>query len=196
MKIIGIRQASLAIAATAVLVGGAYSVAGQTNGEPERFTAVAQDINRGTQTPVDIVINKWSTDAERDRLMSALMDKGSDALLSELQKAPTVGRINSPGHLGWDLHYARRVALPEGGERVVIATDRPVGFWEAANSTRSLEYPFTVIEMRLNRDGEGQGKMSVAAKITGDKESHLITIENWDTQPVTLTQVKRERRSE
>ena len=83
--------------------------------------------------------------------------------------------------------------LPDGGERVVLVTDRRIGFWEAANQPRSIDYPFTVIELRLNRDGEGEGKMSIATKIIADKENNIVTLENFETQPVRLTNVKREK---
>lgn len=29
--------------------------------------------------------------------------------------------------LGYDLHYASQTLLPDGGRRIVIATDRPIG---------------------------------------------------------------------
>jgi hypothetical protein len=76
---------------------------------------------------------------------------------------------------------------------VILLTDRRIGFWEAANRPRSIDYPFTVIELRLNRDGEGEGKMSVATKIIADKESNMVTLENYDIQPVLLTNVRREK---
>ena len=83
--------------------------------------------------------------------------------------------------------------LPEGGERIVLVTDRRIGFWEAANQPRSIDYPFTVIELRINRDGEGEGKMSIATKVIYDKKDNMITLENFQTQPVQLTNVKREK---
>jgi hypothetical protein len=83
--------------------------------------------------------------------------------------------------------------LPDGGERVVLITDRRIGFWEAANQPRSIDYPFTVIELRLNRDGEGEGKMSIATKIMLDKKENMITLENYETSPVRLTNVRREK---
>jgi len=82
--------------------------------------------------------------------------------------------------------------LPDGGERVVLVTDRRIGFWEASNQPRSIDYPFTVIELRLNADGEGEGKMSVATKVIYDKEHDMISLENYDIQPVQLTTVKRQ----
>jgi hypothetical protein len=181
-----------------VALASVPGVFAQTNGSPERYTATAVNMNArgGAATgTIDIVVNRWSTDAERDKLMKVLMDQGAEKLLDALQSMPRVGYFRSPNSVGWDLHFARRIPQPEGGERVVIATDRRIGFWEAANRPRSIDYPFTVIELRLNRDGEGEGKISVATKIIPDKENNIITLENYDIQPVQLTTVKRERAS-
>jgi hypothetical protein len=95
----------------------------------------------------------------------------------------------------WDLRFAWKTPQPDGGERVVLATDRRISFREAFRQTRSLDYPFTVIELRLNRDGEGEGMMSLATRIIPDKEANTVTLENWGTQPVTLTFVRREKMS-
>jgi hypothetical protein len=65
----------------ALSAGLAGTARAQTNGVGERFSAVAVDLDRGTQTRVDIVIERWSSDAEQQRLMSVLMDKGADKLL-------------------------------------------------------------------------------------------------------------------
>src|SRR3954447_4476046 len=178
---------------SAVLLTAAGSA--QTNGTPERFTATAMNINNGSAGNIDITVSRWSTDADRDKLMTVLNEKGPEKLVDALQDMPAVGHFGAPGNLSWDIHFARRVPLPEGGERVVLITDRRIGFWEAANQPRSIDYPFTMIELRLNADGEGEGKLSVATKITSDPEHNIVTLENWDTTPVRLTNVKRERAS-
>jgi hypothetical protein len=98
--------------------------------------------------------------------------------------------------LGWDIQFARRRSLPDKGERVVLVTGRRISFWEATRQPRSIDYPFTVIELRLNSQGMGEGKMSVATKIIADKANNIITLENYDLQPVQLTNVKRERESQ
>ena len=121
-----------------------------------------------------------------------MLEKGPEKLLDALQDARPVGHFGAPGKLSWDLRFARRTPLAEGGERVVLVTDRPISFREAVNQPRSFEYPFTVIELRLNKDGEGEGKMSIATKVIPDKEQNVITLENYDLQPVQLTNVKRE----
>jgi hypothetical protein len=69
----------------------------------ETFTATTANVS-GVGRPglgtVDIVIERWSTDGERDRLVSVLKDKGPDALLSALQKMPRVGHIRTPTSMG------------------------------------------------------------------------------------------------
>ena len=75
----------------------------------------------------------------------------------------------------------------------LLATDRRIGFWEASNQPRSIDYPFTIVELHLNNDGEGEGKLSLATKVTMDKTHTAITLENYSTQPVLLQSVKRER---
>ena len=47
----------------------------------------------------------------------------------------------------------------------MLATDRPIGFWEATRRPRTIDYPFTVIQMEIDRDGEGKGTLSYATKI-------------------------------
>jgi len=163
------------------------------NGGPEHFTAFAVDISNtapgSNTTTVDIVINRYSSDADRDRLLAAL-DKGQEALLSELQKMPAVGYITTPGSLRYDIHFARQRPSPEGGRNVYVMTDRRIGMWEASNRPRSFDYPFTLLQLQIDKDGNGVGKASIATKITKAVDG-TIELENFSDQPVRLTQVKK-----
>ena len=182
--------ALIAIGAAAILSFGASA---QTMGTPERYTASAFNLNNGRTGTIDITINRWSTDKQRDALMAVVVEKGPEKLLDALQDMPAMGHFGAPGNLSWDIHFARKMPLADGGERVVLITDRRINFWEARNQPRSIDYPFTVIELHLNRDGEGEGKMSIATKVIYDKKENMITLENFQTTPVQLTNVKRER---
>lgn len=159
---------------------------------PLRLTAVAVNMsNVGRPGPfrVDISVTRWSTEAERKGLLTTFFEKGPDKLLDTLQDVEPVGRINAPGALGWDLRFALHQPEPEGGSRIVLVTDRPVTFWEARNRPRTVDYPFTLIELRLKRDGTGEGKASVATKITYNKSTQTVELENYASEPLRLTNV-------
>jgi hypothetical protein len=166
---------------------------------PARYSAVAISSGgpRTTSgaTRVDIQIDRWSTDAERQRLLEALK-QGQDALLAALRDLKPVGRINTPGNLGYDLHYANQVAGDEGGHRLFIATDRPISFWEATSRPRSINYPFTFIEMRMTRDGVGEGRLTLATRVSASLDGRYIELENYAAQPVQLNEIRRVDRTE
>jgi hypothetical protein len=172
-------------------------MAAQSNmAHPEKFTAYAINSSNMTVHPqasqVDITINRWSTDADRDNLLQILRSKGQDALLDALQKMPVVGYINTPGSLRYDLHFARQIPQAEGGRRIVLGTDRYIGTWEAANRPRTVDYPFTVIELQLDKNGQGKGWASLYTKVTAT-ESGNIELENFTNEPVMLNDVKQEK---
>jgi hypothetical protein len=179
----------------------------QTKGDQLEITAFAvnmSNIATGANAVVDIRINQWSTEEERERLIATMLEKGQDQLLRELTRTPIKGRFRIPGiqgpdphqlRLGHDLHYAWQTPLPDGGRRIVIATDRYIGFREAANQPRTTDYPFTLIEIRVNKEGKGEGKMAVATKISFDKKKKQIELENYSTEPVRLNNLQMKVKS-
>src|SRR3982751_5995954 len=136
---------------------------------PVRMTAFAinmSNIATGTSGTAEITIEHWSTAEERKQLIETLMEKGQDALLDSIQKAKSKGRLRFPtwqgpdphqALLGWDLRYAWHTPLPEGAHQIVLGFDRYIGFWEARNQPRTVDYPFSLLEIRVNKDGEGEG---------------------------------------
>jgi hypothetical protein len=160
----------------------------------ERFSAFAVDIStmtsRARTSPVDIVINRWSTDAERDQLLSVLQDKGQDALLTAVQKLPAVGYISTPGSLRYELHFARQTDEAEGGRSLFLMTDRYVGAWEASNRPRTIDYPFSLFNLQIDKAGNGEGNATLFTKIRQAKDG-TIELENFANQPVKLNLVKK-----
>jgi hypothetical protein len=167
----------------------------QSTPPPEDFTALAVamgNVGPAQPTTVDISITRWSTEEERARLITTLVEKGADALLEELRDTEPVGRIRTLDSVGYDLRFAHQAPLEGGGRRVVIATDRPIAFWEAREQPRSRDYPFTMIELRLKPNGKGEGKLSIATKIV--PVGKTIYLEDYGTQPVLLTNVQARKR--
>lgn len=182
------------VAATVISLSAALPAAQSNIAGPEKFTAFAVDISntapRARTSTVDLTINRWSTDAERDRLLTIFRDKGQEALLSALQKLPVVGAITTPGSLKYDVHFARERQEAEGGRMIFLMTDRYIGAWEAANRPRTIDYPFTLIQLQVDKDGKGVGKASVATKIT-EAADGTIELENFSNQPVALNEVRK-----
>lgn len=179
-------------AVLAAALAAAAPAARSSDGGPEKFTAFAVDISntapRANTTPVDITINRWSSDADRDRLIAAFREKGQAGLLAQLQKLPVIGYFNTPGSLRYDLRFARQRPEAEGGRMIFLMTDRYIRTWEAFNQTRTLDYPFTLIQLQVDKDGNGVGKASVATKITQDPDGTIV-LENFSSQPVMLNEV-------
>jgi hypothetical protein len=203
------------IASSLTLAGAALAVSTVTSASPQadkpalelplRLTAFAVSMGTvatGANQVMDIRIKRWSTQAERENLITTAVEKGQDALLRALQKMPDHGRISIPGwrgpdphnaRLGWTLHYAFMTPGEDGGYRIGIATDRYIGMWEARNQPRTIDYPFSLIEIRLGSDGKGVGKMAVATKIDFDKKKKQLVLENYSSEPVRLNEVKIEK---
>jgi hypothetical protein len=162
------------------------------------FAVNMSNIGPGSAGVVEFKIDRWSTAEERQKLITTMIEEGPNKLLSLLQDLPAKGRMRFPNYmgpdpnnlrLGWDLKYTWTTPLPEGGHRVVIALDRYMSFREVRNQSRTVDYPFTLIEIRLGKDGKGQGKMAYAAKITFDKKKNTVELENYSSEPVRLNEV-------
>ncbi len=191
MKVQFLSVAGALLLACAAAVAQSQSQA--LAGEPEDISAAIianNELASGLGT-VQIRINHWSTDADRTRLLTMLRESGPQALLRELQKLPAVGTIRTPNSIGYDLHYARQTAVGDG-RRIVIATDRPIGYLEATNQGRTLDYPFTLIQMQLDSQGKGTGTMSYATKIVVNDD--MIELEDLASAPFRLTNIEAKKR--
>ena len=181
----------------AVMLLSSAGLSGQTNRPAaERLTAVAVDLG-GTLTArvstahVEITIDRWSSRAEQQRVSAALRGQGTDKLLDVMRDLRPVGRIQVDNNLGWDLRFAQ-VEQTGDGRKIVLATDRPVTFYEAWNASRISDYPFTFIELAVNGDGHGQGKLMPATRVTASGDGRFVFLEAYD-QAVQLNDVKTER---
>jgi hypothetical protein len=187
------NREKFALAGLALLLALGSAIAAPEPATPLRLTAYA--INLGANHPaaragvVEIVIERWSSDAERSELLNAFRQHGQDGLLKALQENPRVGYIRTPDTVAWDLHYAHVSEDPNGGRRIFLATDRRIAFWEAFNNTRSLNYPFTLAEIHLGPNGHGEGQLSIATKVVADANGRFLHLENFSFEPTRLEDV-------
>jgi len=172
---------------------------------PEEYSGTTVNMTPGAGTALSIQVLRWSTDTDREKIMPALTatpatpgaaDKGQPDLAKILQETPTVGYIWTGGSLGYSLKYAHRQAMPDGGEQIVVVTERPLGSWErtgpwkASTGGNTSDHPFTVIELRVNKSGEGQGKMSLSTAFAVDDKTKALALVNYASAAILLKDVK------
>jgi len=120
-----------------------------------------------------------------------------EALTAALGDTPSLGTLWSSESTGYAIHYATRTADPDGTEHFTLLTDRRLGssnnLWKpvGASAANASTYDFSLIELRVNAKGEGEGKASITGKVVVDGAAKTIALENSAAAPVVLRNVKR-----
>ena len=184
------RLALCALVLTCAFGWYSASVLGQTHGAPEQFSASFVDLNTGRTGPIQISVTRWSTADDQKTLRQALFKNGQDGLLEAVRDMRSVGRIYTPGSIGYDLRYSEMRRLPDGKREIILAADRPMTFREIVERPISAEYPFTWVQFTMRPDGTGEGKLAVAARIIGEEADELIEVQDFAISPVRLQNIR------
>ena len=168
------------------------AAAGQSDqAKPEHFSATVfgqSGMSLGKSAVLNIYVNGYSSDQEVEQLAATLKDGGSDALLSAIQKMKEKGRVSTTGKVGWAVSVVRQHPT-EKGRKIVMFSDRPIGFYEATKAPRSKQYEFGMLVLNINDDGTGDGLLYGACKVKFTKDDQL-EMEYFSTAPARLIGVK------
>jgi hypothetical protein len=151
---------------------------------PAPESTVDPDTNR-----LDVVIDRWSTDADRDQVIKMIAGNGVGNLLDAFRTSPRAGTLHWPAGTQYAVYYARREARADGGSDVVLVVDRPLWMWWDT-TTGSTSYPFSVIHIRLGKDGNGEGRVSLNVPVTSDTALG-VALADFSKAPVVLADVRR-----
>jgi hypothetical protein len=201
-------RAFAAVAAVLLLSAGLVPLGAQLPDVPFTMRAFAVNMTnvqvpRGNAGVMQIRITGWSPAATRQRLIDTFLAKKQDGLLSALQKEKSKGRMSFPNwqgpdpqnyRLGWDLRYAAHEPLPDGGERIVIMTDRQMSMWEVRERPRSFDYPFALMEIRIPKEGKGEGRAFGATQILFDKKKNQIVLEQYSAGDIRLNEIEIDKK--
>ena len=186
----------VAVGIALLLFAGA--VVGQEQ-ERETFRALARHMGTGPsgQTTIQISIDRFSSDEEHDHMLEVIMNEDNQTIADELGDMDSVGFLRVTGRAAtrgtgsWQLRYARQVQ--QGDTRVIrLATNRPILFVEAVRRpTRTWDSQTTLIELRLDENGEGDGVLMAGVEFTVDAKNNQITLSHLSSSPVELTNVRR-----
>jgi hypothetical protein len=195
----GGEMKNLVVVALLLLVGGIFqlpAVAEDNDAEKDvhymGLLIGTGGIAGGASESIDIYVDAFTSAEEVMRLLNILNEKGQDGLASELERKD-VGRIVTPmgpTNPGGNVNIAvARKFKSEAGSVVRLFTARPMSFLERNVGGRSLEHPFGLIELQLDKDGNGQGAVIVAAKVKITKEGRL-ELESLGGQYIKITNVR------
>lgn len=116
-------------------------------------------------------------------------------LTAALGKAPTVGYLWTNEVVGYSIKYAFRAPLSDGGERIILVTDRRIGGgkagWKPTATAPATDYEFTLIEMKMDSKGSGEGKTTLSSTIAFDSGAKTLALENYAAAPAVFVNVKR-----
>lgn len=193
------RGIGVAVASAAVL-GGASLMEAQEAPKPTLEIFTASIVDAGAREPsekergdlIHVIIERWSTEEERQALVQAFEQKGADGLLAALRKTEPLGTLRKSIARSWDLHYAVQVPTADGGRRIIVGTDRWVDYWEADREEKA-SYPFTLIELHLDKEDKGDGRIAPATKISRSQDGKNFEIEHYSAEPLLLRDVRKQK---
>ncbi|MFQ5350561.1 MAG: hypothetical protein ACE5EG_08985 [Thermoanaerobaculia bacterium] len=155
----------------------------------ERFRARAYNVDWGGATNLDISIYEWTTPEERDGLFKTFSEQGGVAFYTALQRTTDKGFLKLPRSTGRDTRYAWQAEV-EGRRRIVLATDRPMGFLGLSRQSNGGGRSFTLVVLDLDpATGGGTGTVIGGTELSVDRETGL-RIEKTASPPTKLTKVR------
>lgn len=144
-----------------------------------------------TATNFTVRLNSFTPAAEVENILSTLRNGGQDQLMRTISKEK-LGTVQIGTQLGRDINAAW-ITEEDEGRKITILFERWVGFSELRYGARSLDYPFTYLEIFLDDRGKGEGTLIPAAKVRY-KGGKTIEVENFGIYPARLTNIEGRRR--
>jgi hypothetical protein len=153
---------------------------GQDKPKPEQYSAVWVVTGGGaggSTVSMDIRISKYNTEQDIKKFADLLKEGGPDRLRGALEKED-VGQISATGRVGVPIALARKIV--KGNKTIVrVLTARTLSFIELRYSGRSVDYPYTLLQLNLDEKGKGTGTAIGAAKIRFNKKKNVYEIESY-----------------
>src|SRR5260370_32271194 len=159
-----------------LLLAAAIPAISADDGKTETIdaTAMGTSTQMGKTVSVKVIINRFSTEQDRQVLIDAFKNGQSQGLVKALEDMKPVGRIAITGTVGTDLAYIALIPSPTG-RKIRFATNRPIRFAEAYNAGPSTAFNLTAGEFDLNDSDKKKsgGVLYPAAQLIINKQGQL-----------------------
>jgi ABC-type molybdate transport system substrate-binding protein len=181
------RKAS-ALAALALVATASAALAQGTQEVYNATASLKTAAGASVTAPVVILIKRWTTDAEREKVVGALKAGGNSALQKQVAALPDAGFIQL-GEMKTPIRYARTLPV-EGGKVVTVATSQPIFYVGAgvpgAKPAEKAGYDVAVAIFQVDAAGKGDtGDLAPAAKVSFDGKGALL-VEDYGAEAVRL----------
>jgi hypothetical protein len=159
--------------------------------EAETISATAHVKGSGgteVTSPVTIVLDRPSTDAERDELLAVLKKSGTTGVRDLLALKKAIGTVRV-GSTNTAIKYA--YSRTTGSGRLVTAlTDLPIAFVGAGlpGAKPKTGFDLGLVLLDLAGPGSGSGEIAPAAKIRVDAQGAIVT-EDYGAEAVRLSNI-------
>jgi hypothetical protein len=180
------------------LSSGAAQTAEQPKTQPDlpaqyAATAIGQSGSvAGKSFGLNVYVEALTSDGDVEELAATLRHQGQDGLISALEKVNDKGRVAPVGSVGTGMRIIRIHPTKDGGQHIVLATNRPISFPELYNGTRSTNYKIGIVVLDVDKDGKGTGSFAPLCKVKFNKKNEL-EIEHYGQKPFRLANVYRQK---
>ena len=174
--------------AVVALAAGSTLVAAEKKAPIERWSATTLNwLGQGKVGVTEIKIYEWSSAEDREALIEAFSEGGSDRLVDLLGQSTEKGVLRTPDSRTYKMTYAFQ--FEEGDRRlIVMATDRPMS---PRASLDSEEYNVSIVLIELDKaKNKGTGQMIVAGRIGIDEATGRLEITSASSEPIRFTSVR------
>jgi hypothetical protein len=137
-------------------------------------TAFGTSTQMGRLFGVKLIIYEFSSPEDRDILVQAFQQGQNDGLVTALEKMKSVGRIQIPGTIGYDVSFIREILTPTG-RTIRFVTNRKIAFGESYWSTQTESFNLTAGEININdkNKDKSDGVLFPATQLIVNKEGEL-----------------------
>jgi hypothetical protein len=159
----------------------------------ERFAGI---LNAGALTPrpmpIDMAVDRWATDASRERLAEIFHAGGLASFLEAVKKEKAAGYVLLQNHERLIAGYADEESRPDGGRRILLLCVRYPGDWELTRDAGWTDHLFRIIELTLDAKNRGTGMIFHTAKVSFGAAG-VELIDELSGQPTKILSVSKTR---
>jgi hypothetical protein len=160
--------------------------------QAETITATAKVKNAGgveASAPVSVTLDRYSTDAERDKVLATLKQGGTAGVRALLLTSSPLGSVRV-GTVNTVIKFAYSRTTPDG-RLVTVVTGSPIAFVGAGlpGAPPKTGYDLGLLALSLVTAGPGHGELTPAAKVRLNDQGAIVTEDYGGELVVQLSNV-------